>query len=1226
MTPQSRRSNRPQILEPEININDAVELSNELAVSPLFARILVERGFKDAASVKAFLETDMERDWLDPFLLPDMERAARRIKQAIESHERICIFGDYDLDGISATAVMVRGLKALGNEPLWVLPKRLEDGYGLSDSTIERIASKKPNLLITVDSGISARGEVAELMSLGMDVVITDHHEPGEAVPENVPVVNPKLDESYEQNEAPLAGAGVALKVIQAVERLLGGDAQWRKLIQLATLGTVADVMPLIGENRALVKAGIQQMQTTPFVGIAELAALTNTPLSKLSSERISFSLAPRLNASGRMGSAGDSLRLLITDEPEKALHYSYVLDDHNRNRQRIEAEMVESVLAILERSYKGESAIVLADEGWHDGVKGIVASRIAQSYGVPTIICSLEDGMAIGSGRSVGEIDLYQALQKSSTHLVRFGGHAGAVGCAIKIEKLEAFRSELIHYLDSLPHEMSTPRRTVSAVATLDEINLDLSHEIDSLEPFGEKNPRPVLLARNIEVKNANSVGRNNEHLKFSASQFNANIAAIYFRAPAIDSFLERTQNADALFRLETDVWQGRERLQMHITSLECVGNDCPWSSEQEDYSAFLDELFNTAEESFERRDYSNIADAEFFHTKLAGVTFEGRQELIAKLRDDDELELVREPDNSFDSNALGVFSSRLGERLGYLNRDLARVLSAEIDGGEIYEVALASISGRDDAGKALGLNVKISRSSSMALAEEREAYQKDRRKLYRSLGHAELEQKLKEHFIGSSSLHQAQSDTLESLSQGVNTLTVMATGRGKSLIFHLHAAKIALLNNEASIFVFPLRALVADQAFHLQNAFADIGLRAEVITGESSEKKRIEAFEAYAQAEIDIVLTTPEFLHFHADKFAAANRCAFCVVDEAHHVGQARAGSRPAYAMLGESFARLNADGTKPVVLAVTATASDEVANRITETLYINNRILDASIRDNLVIVDKRDIENPERYLIDLASRKEKMVVYVNSRQESVKLARLLRTHVPTLAWKVAFYNAGLSKAARQEIERRFRDSDILITISTSAFGEGVNIPDIRHVVLYHHPFNDVEFNQMSGRGGRDGARAHIHLCFNERDSERNLYILETQAPALEVLAGIYEELKSIAEREGEEFAISNAELAERVGLRKRSLKSKLSESAVSTAIGIFRELGFVSTSGRSSARRISVNMHPERRAISDSVRYSEGLAEIDSFEEFKSWISASDADTLLRRINRPILPNKK
>ena len=1184
-------------------------LASATGLSATTARVLVARGVSTAEQVDRFFAPSLERDWRDPGEIPGMDAAADAVADAVRSGAHIVVFGDFDLDGISAAAVAARGLASMGAHVTAVIPHRFNEGYGLSATAIERVMRLGPELLVTVDCGISAAAEVATLAEKGVGVVITDHHEPGEALPTDVPVADPKLDPACPSGD--LAGAGVALKLVQAVGERLGHPQVWRELTDLATLGTVADIVPLTAENRALVADGVAHMRTAPRVAIAALAAIGGVAPDALSSTAVAFALAPRLNAAGRMADPQLALDLLLTDDPVLAESLVRSLDELNRARQAAEADLADAALAMAERLYHGERVLVLAGEGWHEGVKGIVASRLTGRFGVPTLLFAIEDGVARGSGRSVGTVDLFHALESCSGVLTRFGGHAAAVGCTLPAADLDRFRDCLLGHLDSLPAEQFAVERRIDALVELADVSIELGAELAQLEPFGHGNRSPLLACGSIFMNGRQRVGKLGNHMKFVAYDGAASVPAIMFRCPDMDQLLDHTAAVDVAFELSVDEWRGKKRVQMRVADVAVHE-----SSTDAPARELVEDLFARADEILAREEYAGIAEAPSFHTKLAGVTFEGRQEVLERVSAGTPLRLVRQPDNPFDANACALFDPH-GDQVGFLNRRLAAALAPTIDAGVAYDVEVTEVTG-GEADKSLGVNVLVSRRDAVEAGEDRLALRATRRAELASLDPASLDAELTSRFIGGRSLHEAQARSLSHLAQGESTLTVMATGRGKSLIFHLHAARTALRHAKASVFVYPLRALVADQAYHLDEVFAGVGVTVRTVTGESTLAERDDAFLALGSGELDVVLTTPEFLHLYADRFAGSGRVGFLVIDEAHHIGQSRAGNRPAYARLGEAVEALGS----PTVLAVTATADSATANAIRAALGTSATVLDPTVRDNLAIEDRRDTPDKDAYVATLAARGEKTVVYVNSRDQSVKLARMLRKRVPALAMRTAFYNGGMTRQMRHAVESAFRSGDVNVVIATSAFGEGVNIPDIRHVVLFHLPFGSVEFNQMSGRAGRDGAMARIHLLFGGRDARINEKILSSLAPSRDDMAALYVVLRDIAAAEGLAFEITNAELAERC--RKMRRQFALDERGVSSALGVLRDLGFVTGEGHGALRRLTFTPSDRKVDLESSLRYAEGMDEIAEFAGFKAWVLTATADELLARFNRPILPD--
>ncbi len=1065
--------------------------------------------------------------------------------------------------------------------------------------------------MITVDCGISSAAEIAALQEHGIDAVVTDHHEPGGDVPRGVPVANPKLAEAGPE----LSGAGVALALVQAVGERLGHPDVWLELTDLAMLGTVADIVPLVGANRALVADGLAHLRRSPRAGLAALAAVAAVATEAIDADRVAYSLAPRLNAAGRMADPEIAVQLLLGSDPAEAETLAHALDEHNRVRQAAESDLYDAAFIEAERTFTpGDRVLVVAGEAWHEGVRGIVASRLTSRFGVPSLVFCIEDGQAQGSGRSIEGIDLHAAIAEMAPMLERYGGHAMAVGLALPAASLDAFRQELGVRLASLPAADFIARLPIDTEVPLDALSRELASELALLGPFGYGNRRPLLAVRGVFMNSRKRVGKAEEHLRFTAYDGVAAVSAIAFRCPDIATLAGTDTAVDVAFELDCTEWRGVERVQMLARDFTLQANESDAPA-----AALVEDLFEHAEEIIARGEYAGITDAESFHTKLAGVSFEGRQEIVARLQPATPLRLERQPDNPYDANACALFDP-FGDQVGFLNRRLAAVLAPVVDAGVEYDIEVTDVTGGTD-GASLGVNVLVARRGALEEADEEARRQAlELRAALAALGPAELDEALVRHFIGERALHAAQAEALAHLAAGHRTLAVMATGRGKSLIFHVHAAREAIARARASVFVYPLRALVADQAFHLVDAFAAIGCSVATLTGETSPTGRDEAFAALADGSLDAVLTTPEFLDHHAARFAETARVGFVVIDEAHHVGLARAGHRPAYGRLDRALETLGG----PALLAVTATAPDEVAETIASVLGVTDVVLDATVRDNLRIADGRGTEDRVARIASLASAGEKMIVYVNSRDTSVKLARQLRSRVPQLLHRVAFYNGGMTRESRHAVERAFRTGDITVVVATSAFGEGVNIPDVRDVVLYHLPMGEVEFNQLCGRGGRDGDPAHVHLLFGPRDAHLNRMILESAAPSRDDLAALYLALKDIASEGDGTVETTNADLAERV--KRRRPKATLNDKGVSTGIGVFRELGLLTSEGYGAYRRLVLLPAPEQKLdLASSVRYAEGLDELDGFEAFRVRALEAPADELLHAFNRPILPTR-
>ncbi|MBQ9006654.1 MAG: single-stranded-DNA-specific exonuclease RecJ [Atopobiaceae bacterium] len=1195
------------------------QLVSSLGVSPLVARVLAARGIGDVEAARRFLAPSLDRDWADPLIIPGMREAADRVQAAIARKERIAVIGDFDVDGMTATCLLTLALRRLGADVFPYIPYRFGEGYGLSNEALTRMREGcDPDLVITVDNGIASAREVEGLLAAGVDVVITDHHEPGDLVPQGVPVTDPKLEPDCYSRE--LAGAGVALKLVCELGKRLGMPDLWREYTEVAALGTVSDMMLLEGENRALVADGMARMRFTGRPGLVALAATASVDLSTITSDELPFSLVPRLNAAGRMGTTDVALNLLLTDDPAEAAVLAAQLESTNTERRDTESLLTEEALDKVARTYKGGRVVVVGGEGWHEGVKGIVASRIVNRYHVPAILFSITDGIARGSGRSVGDVDLFHAVEQCSDLLIRFGGHAGAVGVTCEAKNLDLFRERLDQVMSTLPSSQFTSRGEVTALVDLDELTCDAIGSLEKLQPFGQGNKKPLFGVRGVCMRNRARVGVTGNHLRFVASDGMASVAAIMFRTPEIERASAYDGAVDLVFEAVNETWQGKTKPKLMVRDILYRDEaDAP-----EGQATLSDELFSKAEEVLSRDDYAGISDARSFFTKAVGVSFEGRQSVVATLSVGQELLVRREPANAFDPNAMALVTVE-GLHVGFLRRQISASLAPLVDRTHIsYTACVTDVTGGTD-GHALGVNVCVTRADDSSDDAERTRAGAVRRGELSSLSPSALDERLRQAMIGDHALLPAQREALSRLAQGRSTFAVMATGRGKSLIFHMHAAREALLRGRASVFVYPLRALVSDQAFHLSEAFGDLGMSVRVLTGETPSTERDETFSSLAEGTTDVILTTPEFLVIHKDRFARAGRIGFVVIDEAHHAGMAKGGNRGAYLSMPEVLDTLG----RPVTLAVSATASDEVARTVCDLLAIRDDdvVVDRSVRANLSVADCRELRDRDAALVSVVARAQKTVVYVNSREQSISLARMLRHAVPELAPRIAFYNAGLTRADRTRVEEAFRDGTLTCIVSTSAFGEGVNLPDIRNVMLYHLPFGQVEFNQMSGRAGRDGDPARIWLLFGSRDARINERIIASSAPERRELVALYRTLRDLsahAREQGQEdgfFTLSNAEIAERSCAF--DVRATLDDQSVSTGVSIFRELGLVETTGYGVARRISVTEAPGRVDLEQSIRYLEGLHARDEFVSFRDWALSSEADEMLARINRPITP---
>ncbi|MEE4311509.1 MAG: single-stranded-DNA-specific exonuclease RecJ [candidate division KSB1 bacterium] len=545
--------------------------SERLQIPKTIADILIKRGVDtDEKAIKFF--TSSIEDLFDPFLLPDMKKAAERIIQAINNNEKILVYGDYDVDGITSVSLLYMFCQNLGADVTFYIPNRMREGYGLSRAGIEDAHHKGVALIISVDCGITAVEEVAFANSLGIDVIISDHHEPGRDAPEALAILDPKCkDAEYPFTE--LAGVGVTYKIAQALTEMLNLDQEMlRQFADLVAIGSTADIVPLVDENRILVKEGLKRINTDNRPGLRALAQTAGLHSKTIGTGQIVFIIAPRINAVGRLGNAERAVRLLTTTNREQARNIAAVLESENKTRKDIDEHTFREAQEMVEMEYdpKDNRALVLDKDGWHPGVIGIVASRIVEKYYRPTVMISVEDGVGKASARSISGFDIYSALKQCEDLLVAYGGHKYAAGLTIHKDKIGDFRDRFNEIAnEALTDEMLSPKLHIEAEIRLGEINDRFLQLLKKMAPFGPKNMRPVFLSRQLQVVGTPSIVGNN-HLKFKVKQDNMLIDTIGFNlGDKIYRISPGEDNLDLVYVIEENEYLGRVNLQLRIKDL---------------------------------------------------------------------------------------------------------------------------------------------------------------------------------------------------------------------------------------------------------------------------------------------------------------------------------------------------------------------------------------------------------------------------------------------------------------------------------------------------------------------------------------------------------------------------------------------------------------------------------------------------------------------------------
>jgi len=526
-------------------------LAGALSISETTASVLVRRGYGDPAEARAFLAAEPVSH--DPFLLGDMREACEAIRRAIASGARICVHGDYDVDGICATALAVTVLRGLGADVDWHLPSRFEEGYGIAGETIDRLAEDGCGLVLTVDCGITAVDEVARARRLGLEIVVTDHHRPADELPGCPLVATRPSDYPFPE----LCGTGVVYKLAQA----LVGEEALREHLDLVALATVADVVPLVDENRGLVAAGLRRLARTAKPGLAALLRSASVDPAVVDAGSIGFRLAPRINAAGRLGHPGTALRLLLTDDAQEAAGLAQELELLNRDRQAVEERILRDAIRQVEgwpEARRRGRGYVVWGEDWHQGVIGIVASRLVERFHRPVVMIAGTDDGWKGSGRSIPAFDLHAALAACSGLLERYGGHRAAAGLSIEAENVEAFAEAFASYAGSvLTGDDLRPVVRIDAVVRGDELTLDLCHELERLAPFGLGNPGVTLLAPACELTELGAVGEG-KHLRLAVVAGGVRSGAIAFGQGGLLDALRSPGQRDVAFRLAENRWNG--------------------------------------------------------------------------------------------------------------------------------------------------------------------------------------------------------------------------------------------------------------------------------------------------------------------------------------------------------------------------------------------------------------------------------------------------------------------------------------------------------------------------------------------------------------------------------------------------------------------------------------------------------------------------------------------
>lgn len=559
---------------PESNPEIEHILVSELGLNPLISRILIKRNISTVDDVKKYLSPSLN-DLHNPFYMKDMQEGVDRLIKAIYNREKVLIYGDYDADGITSVALLVKFLRNIHDDVTYYIPDRIGEGYSLNRSAIDKIKSDNVNLIITVDCGISDYDEISYAGSLGMDVIILDHHAVPDKIPDAVAVINPTRGDCRFPFKN-LAGVGVAFNFLIALRGRLREDNFWKngeypnlkEYIDLVALGTIGDLSPLIDENRIFARIGLELITEGKRVGLNALKEVSGMEYNVINSNGAAFSLIPRLNAAGRVGFPEDAVQLLLTNDENEAMKIAGHLDACNRERQKIEKEVLSEIIDIIDTStdLRKTNSLVFASSKWHPGVIGIVASRLVDRYCKPAMLISLKNGIGKGSGRSIAGFDMYQGLKRCDSLLVSYGGHRYAAGIVIKEDAIEEFNNCFDKIIcEDLAVSDLAPQTAIDAQCSLNEIDREMVSQLDMLAPFGSMNPEPVLCVRNVNVMSPTIVGNN--HLKMRISGDGTLCNSIWFNKGHFIDII--SGSFDIAFTPQINYWNGMHSVQLKMKDM---------------------------------------------------------------------------------------------------------------------------------------------------------------------------------------------------------------------------------------------------------------------------------------------------------------------------------------------------------------------------------------------------------------------------------------------------------------------------------------------------------------------------------------------------------------------------------------------------------------------------------------------------------------------------------
>ncbi|HET8678893.1 MAG TPA: single-stranded-DNA-specific exonuclease RecJ, partial [bacterium] len=1053
-------------------------LSEALGILPLTAQVLINRGLGDADAASEFLAPRLEH-LRDPLALIDMSKAVDRLSRAVRLRMPVVVYGDYDADGVTAAAIMVRALRRLGAGVEVYVPERRTEGYGLHAAAVQRLAQQGAALVVAVDCGVTASAAGDAARAAGVDLIILDHHEPLDVLPVATAIVDPK------RQSPPVAdycAAGLAFQTCRALYTALGRSDLPEELIALAALGTVADAVRLGDDNRILVSAGLDVLGRPSIPGLNALAAVA-TVRPPVRARDLSHGIAPRLNAAGRLAHALSALRLLTTDDGSEAQQLASDLDRLNQERRALTDQVLTEAIEEVERAGLDRApAIVLARSGWHPGVMGIVASQLVERYHRPAILIALDGPLGRGSARSIPPLHLVEAIGAGAADLIAYGGHAMAAGLTIDAAAVPRFAEAFIRVVGSrLSAEDLEPAVAVDAEVELRDLTPRLALELERLAPFGNGNREPTLLTRRMHAVGTRLVG-DGTHLRLVVSDGAQTADVIAFRGGDRVELLAFTQaRIDLAYTVEIDRWRDNEHVQLVAAEMDTP--DVDLASVASDTGLVLERLFARAEDYLGSR-LRDVEQAPAFHTKVVGVTFDGRQEILPTVQEGARLHLARDPQNVRDPHAIKVLLED-GRQLGFLSAVLAARLAPSMDAGARYSATATALTGGGE--HAWGLNIYVERESGWAGGDG------GARKARLERADPEVGERLIAGFYRGRSPGPGIRGVLDAARESARAIAAIGPGRGLLPAVVMAAAVRLALGARPLMIVLP-RAAVVEAWFDLAAPWLRLtGIRAAQAHGLLAPRAAGRLTASLSRGAIDLLFASVEWTHRHSPTVGAVT----VVLD----------------ALSGDDLNRVGLRYGKAVCLAA-GSISVAAAKTAQEALGFDRVIVDSRTRDNLRIVDRRD--RSEAVVLDGGGpRREKTLILAATPEESVAVARRFRDEGNQAGADLAYYHAGLPASLRRVLEDLFAAGRLVALVTGSHLVDPAVPPDVTRLVALELCPDRLLFADALAAAGGNGRTAVIELRYGAAAIGAAQAVLDERCPTRETLARYFRALRAATGR---------------------------------------------------------------------------------------------------------------